>query len=125
MEHAQFIEYKGIKIFVLDFSDCQPSERYDLIEECARQVQSQPKKSVYAVTVATGSHFDAAFVDKLKLLAKGNEPHVIKSAVVGLSGLQQIAMMIISSFSGKTFEQFDSVEKAKEFFVADSLGRKG
>jgi hypothetical protein len=119
MERAQFIEHKGKKIFVLDFSNCQPSDMHPLIDECARQVRTQPKKSVYTITIASGAKFDYEVVDKLKLLTRDNEPHVIKSAVVGMSGLQQVVLMIVSSFSSRNFDLFDSADKAKAFFAAD------
>ena len=119
MEKARFIEHKGKKIFILDFSNCQPSDMSPLIDECARQVRSQPKKSVYTMTIAAGAKFDYDVVDKLKLLTKDNEPHVIKSAVVGMSGLQQVVLMIVSSFSNRSFELFDNSDKAMAFFAAD------
>lgn len=119
MERARFIEHKEKKIFVLDFSNCQPAEMPALIDECARQVQSQPDKSVYTITITTGAKYDFDTVDKLKRLTKENEPHVIKSAVVGASGMQQVLLMLVSNFSNRTFEMFDSVEKAKEFFASD------
>jgi len=123
MEKPQFIEHRGIKYYVLDLCDRQTSERNSLIEECGRQVQSQPEKSVYVITNVTGVKFDSDFINMLKYLAKNNEPHVIKSAVVGLGGLQRVAMMIISSFSNRTFHEFERVEKAVDFFVADSLSK--
>lgn len=119
MEKARFIEHKGKKIFLLDLSNCQPSEMHPLIEECGRQVRSQPKKSIYTITVATDGKFDFDVVDRLKLLTKENEPYVIKSAVVGMTGLQQVVLMIVSSFSNRFFELFETVEKAKEFFAVD------
>jgi hypothetical protein len=119
MERAQFVEYKGKKIFVLDFTDCQSSEMPAFIDECAHQVQAQPKKSVYTITISTGAKFDSDVVGKLKLLTRDNEPHVIKSAVVGTSGMQQVLLMIVSNFSNRKFELFDSVEQAKEFIAAD------
>jgi hypothetical protein len=121
MDKPQFIEYKGIKYYLLDFCNSQPAERNALIEECGRQVQSQREKSVYVVTKVTGVTFDSELINFLKQLAKNNEPYVIKSAVIGLRGMQKVAMMIISSFSNRTFHEFDSVDKAVEFFVADSL----
>ena len=120
MEKAKFIEHKGKKIFLLDFSGCQPAEMLPYIEECAHQVRSQPKKSVYTITIAGGgAKFDASVVDKLKQLTKDNEPYVIKSAVVGATGMQQVVLMIVSNFSSRKFELFDDVEKAKAFFAAD------
>lgn len=117
MDNGRIIEYKGIKYFVLDFTGCQPAERKNIIEECGRQVQSQPQKSVYIITNVTAVSFDTDFINMLKQLAKNNEPHVIRGAVVGLRGLQQIAMMIISAFSSRTFEQFESVEEALNSFT--------
>jgi hypothetical protein len=119
-ERARFIEHKGKKIFVLDFSNCQPSEMLALVDECARQVRSQPKKSIYTVTIATGAKFDFDVVNKLKQLTSENEPYVIKSAVVGMTGMQQVVLMIVSNFSNRKFELFDSVEKAKEFFASET-----
>lgn len=119
MERARFVDYKGKKIFMLDFTDCQSSEMPVYIDECARQVRSQPKKSVYTITIGTGAKFDFDVVDKLKLLTRDNEPYVIKSAVVGTSGMQQVLLMIVSNFSKRKFELFDSVEQAKEFIAAD------
>ena len=118
MNATGLVEYKGKKIFVLDFSNCLPPEIPPLIDNCARQIRSQPKKSIYTIVNATGTKFDSTVVDKLKQLTKENEPFVIKSAVVGLSGMQQVVLMIVSSFSNRTFEQFDTVEKAKEFFAS-------
>ncbi len=84
-----------------------------------RQVQAQAKKSIYTVTIATGGKFDAAVVDKLKKLTRENEPHVIKSAVVGTTGMQQVALMLVSSFSNRKFEMFDDLAQAKKFIAAD------
>ena len=120
MERAYFIEHKGKKIFILDFSDCQPPEMLSIIDECARQVQAQPKKSIYTVTIATGGKFDFDVVDKLKKLTTDNEPYVIKSAVVGTTGMQQVVLMIVSNFSNRKFELFDDLESAKKFIAADN-----
>ena len=119
MERAQFIEYKGKKIFVLDFCNCKPTEMQPIINECALQVRSQPKKSVYTITIATGAKYDLDVVEKLKQLTREHEPYVIKSAVVGASGMQQVLLMIVSNFSNRKFEMFDDMEKAKEFFASD------
>lgn len=119
MSEARFIEYKGKKIFLLDLGNCPAAEVLPLIDECARQVQSQPQKSIYTIVQVAGASFDLTVVDKLKQLTKGNGPFVIKSAVVGMTGMQQVLLMIVSSFSNRKFELFDSVEKAKEFIALD------
>lgn len=92
-----------------------------VIDECARKVRSQPKKSVYTITIVTGAKFDVNVVEKLKELTKENEPFVIKSAVVGMSGLQELVLMMVSTFSKRKFELFDSVDAAKKFFASDKV----
>jgi hypothetical protein len=119
MERAHFIEHMGKRIFILDFTNCQPAEMLPLIDECARQVQAQPEKSIYTVTIATGGKFDFDVVNKLKQLTTENAPHVIKSAVVGTTGMQQVALMLVANFSNRAFEMFDDLALAKKFIAAD------
>jgi hypothetical protein len=119
MERAQFIKHKGKKIFVLDCSNCLPSEVIPLIDECAHEVRTQPEKSVLTLTIATGSRFDLETTNKLKNLTRDNEPYVIKSAIVGISGLQEVVLMTVAKFSRREFHIFDDIEKAKDFLVVD------
>jgi hypothetical protein len=119
LERARFIDHKGKKIFLLDCSNCLPSDINPLIEECGRQVQSQPQKSVLTLTIAGGGRFDLETINKLKNLTRDNEPYVKKSAVVGISGLQEVVLMTVSRFSNRKFHLFKDSESAKDFLVSD------
>lgn len=119
MERSRFIIHKGKQIYQLDCSTCQPEDYLPIIEECARIVQSQPKKTVRTLTIAGGGCFDKATIDGLMILTKENEPYVVKSAVVGVSGLQKVALQTVASFSKREFRTFDDLEEAKDYLVSD------
>ena len=115
MERSRFIDHKGKRIYMLDCSGCSTAEISQIIDECARVVQSQPPKSVLTMTIAGGGKFDNEIVSKLKNLTKGNEPYVKKAAVVGMSGLYKVVLIAVSMFSNREFHLFDTVEEAKDF----------
>lgn len=119
MERARFIQHKGKEIFMLDCSDCKPADIHAIIDECARQVQARPPKSVRTMTIAGGGRFDNDVIGRLKELTKGNEPYVEKAALVGITGLYKVVVLAVAAFSRREFHLFDTVEEAKEYLAAD------
>lgn len=118
MERSKFIQHKGTQIYLLDCSHCQPEDYKAIIVECARNVQSQPKKSVLTLTIAGGGTFDKETISELMILTRDNEPYVRKSAIVGVSGLQKIVLNTVSAFSKREFKLFDDLEAAKDYLAA-------
>ncbi|NVN98571.1 MAG: hypothetical protein HXX17_04535 [Geobacteraceae bacterium] len=119
MERSQFIVHKGKEIYQLDCRTCQPEDYLPIINECAKIVQARPKKSVRTLTIAGGGRFDKETISGLMHLTRDNEPYVIKSAVVGISGLQKIALQTVAAFSKREFRLFDDLEQAKDYLVTD------
>lgn len=117
MGECNFVNHRGKQILVLDCSKCQPGDYDPIIKECAMLVQAQPMKSVRTVTVAGDGRFDTDTLKKLQELTKDNEPFVVASAVVGLTGLQRIVLNAVSAFSGRTFHQFDTLDQALDFLA--------
>lgn len=119
MERSKFIVHNGKQIYKLDCSTCQPEDYMPIIEECARTVQSQPKKSVLTMTIAGGGRFDKETISQLMVLTRDNEPYVRKSAVVGVSGLQKVVLQTVAAFSKREFKLFDDQEQAKDYLVSE------
>jgi len=117
MEKARFVQHRGKEIFILDCSNCKPAEVHEIIDECARQVRCRPAKSVRTLTIAGGGKFDNETISKLKELTKGNEPHVYKAALVGITGLYKVVVTAISMFSKREFHMFDTTEEALDFLA--------
>ncbi len=119
MERSKFIQHKGRELYVLDCSDCKPDDIVGIIDECARQVQVRPIKSVRTLTIAGGGKFDNNVLQKLKTLTQDNAPYVDRAAVVGITGLYKVVMNTIKHFSKREFHLFDSVDEAKDFLAVD------
>lgn len=119
MTRSRFIQHKGREIYMLDCSGCEPHEIVDIIDECARQVQSRPEQSVRTLTIAGGGKFDNSVINRLKELTQGNAPYVEKAAVVGITGLYKVIMNAVKMFSKREFHLFDDLEEAKDFLAAE------
>lgn len=119
MEHAQFIQHRGKEVFILDFTNKKPAEALLLIDECARQVRSQPEGSVLTLTMVSGGTFSQDVLSALKELTKGNAPFVQTAALVGVTGLYKVALQAVSLFSKRQFFMFDCRNEALDFLVTN------
>ncbi len=87
MERARFVTHKGKQIFKMDCKNASLEEMNQVIEECIRQVDNHPEKSVLTLTIAGGSSFGGETISRLKDLARDNTPFVKAGAIVGVTGL--------------------------------------
>jgi len=119
-QRIRFIEHAGRPLLLMDFSDLwRVDEKAAAIEEARRFVGSQPtgRRLLVLVNVAD-SAFDDRILTKLKELAVHDEPWVLASAVVGMRPMQKVVHQIVATFSGRKLAAFDSLEKAKDWLVA-------
>jgi len=122
MERAQFVEHNSKRIFRMDCRNASLEEMNAVIEECIRQVRTQPEKSVLTLTIAGGSAFSGETIAKLKELARDNAPYVKAGAIVGVTGLYKVVFNAVAMFSKRRFYLFDTPEEAMDFladFTAD------
>jgi len=118
MDRTKFIEHKDKQILLVDFSGIKPGEEFnEAVEESKKIIHSQPEKSVLALFDATDGHFDQEVINKLKEFAASNTPYIKTSALVGVTGLLNIALMTISKFAGRDFKTFSTREEALEWLV--------
>jgi hypothetical protein len=117
MNRARFVEHKGKQIFTMDCTDASLEEINEVIEECIRQVRSQPEKSVLTLIVSGGSDFSGETISRLKALARDNAPYVKASAIVGVKGLYKVVFNAVAMFSKRSFNLFDSVDEAMDFLA--------
>jgi len=119
MERVTFIEHKGKKILLEDFSGITPGEEfYEALEQARKTIHSQPENSVLALFDATDGYFDQDVMNKMKEFTTSNKPYMKAVAVVGITGLLKIALMTVSKFSGRDFKTFNTREAALEWLVA-------
>ncbi len=119
MENSCFKIINGKEIYVLNFDYDRIEEAEALIAECAKKIRSRPESSVLTLTIVCKGKFDAALVDKLKDLTKGNAPYVRRAAVVGVTGLYKVVITAISIFSKREFKLFDHQEDAVRYLTIE------
>ena len=119
MERVTYIEFGGKNILIEDFSGLRPGGEFrTIIEAAAVIIRSQPPKSVLALVDVSDSTFNAESIQVLKTYTTENAPFVQAVAVVGVEGLQRLALLAVSKFSGRTFVTFKDRPSALDWLIA-------
>lgn len=118
MKRAEHVVHKSKRIFIMDCTNASLQEMNTVIDDCIRQVRSQPEKSVLTLTIAGNTAFSGETIAKLKELARDNTPYVKAGAVVGITGLYKVVFNAVAMFSKRRFYLFDTAEEALDFLAA-------
>ena len=88
------------------------------LKKSSEVIMRQPKKTVLDLMIVTGAKYNNEVINTIKKNSIDEEPHIIKSAVVGIEGLKKIAFNAIIKFSGRDDTRaFNTIEEAKEWLV--------
>jgi hypothetical protein len=118
MERTRFIEHRGKRILVLDYSDMRdPDEAIAAIEQSKRVAATHPPHSLLVMTVVRNARYNSAVLQALKELASHNEPYVKASAIVGMGGLHRVAYQAVLLFSRRKIPAFDTEQQALDWLV--------
>ncbi|HVG45638.1 MAG TPA: hypothetical protein VM890_12945, partial [Longimicrobium sp.] len=118
MERTRFIEHKGHRILLLDYSRIQQGqEAVAAIKGSMEVVATQPRGSLLVMTVVREARYNSAVLQALKELAAHNAPYVKASAVVGMGGLHRIAYQAVILFSRRKIQTFDTEAQALDWLV--------
>ncbi|HEX5727677.1 MAG TPA: hypothetical protein VFX98_19555 [Longimicrobiaceae bacterium] len=119
MERTRFIEHRGRRILVLDYSGIRDGEEaLREIENSRRVVALQAPGSLLVLTNVKDARYNKDIVQAMKELAAHNAPYVKASAVVGMSGLHRVAYQAIILFSKRRIQVFDTPEEGLDWLVA-------
>jgi len=117
VKRIQVIDYKGKEIIYLDFSDCNVSEVFEIIEIAKKIIRVQPLNSVLTLTNVSGTKYNREVIQAMKEFANDNKPFVKAGAVVGIDGLKRIVYDAITRFSERNLPAFDDNKKAKDWLI--------
>lgn len=119
MERTRFIEHRGKRILLLEYSGITNStEALAEIEKSKRVVRAQPPGSLLVMTVVRGARYNTTVLQAMKDLAAHNAPYVRASAVVGMAGLHRIAYQAVILFSKRNIQTFDQESQALDWLAA-------
>jgi hypothetical protein len=119
MNGASFIEHKGVRIVLLDFSGMQnPEVSLAVIADTRRFVQSLPANgSALTCTDISNTRYDRRIVAAFKEMTTANRPHVKAAVVVNQSAIHRAAISMVALFSGRKIEVRPTREQALDWLV--------
>ncbi|MBV9109381.1 MAG: hypothetical protein JO306_08240 [Gemmatimonadetes bacterium] len=118
MDRIRFIEHRGHRILVLDYSDIRdPAQALAAIEAGRRLVATHPPRSLLLMTIVRGARYNADVLQAMKSLASHNAPFVKASAIVGLSALHRAAYRTVLLFTRRNIPAYDTEQEAMDWLA--------
>ncbi len=118
MSGTKIINYKGINIFYMDFSNAKSREEInEVLTESINYIRYQPKNSVIALTNMTDMFFNNDIRNDFQEFLKGNKSFIKISSVFGMSGLARFLFNSLMKVTGREVRSFENMNDAQEFLV--------
>lgn len=118
VDASGFYTYKGKRVYVLDVNGCKAEQTISRIDKAIPIIRGEADKSVLLLTDLRDLVYSADSLEAAKNFAKGNERVVLKSAMLGITGLKKIAFNTLIRFSGRSnIKIFDVPDDAMEWLV--------
>jgi hypothetical protein len=117
MDRIKFVQHRGVRILQIDYTDCKPKEVIELQKEAIKIITREPEKSVLLVSLVSNAHFDREVSREMKEYVQVNNKYVKASAIVGVTGLQNILINAAIDSAGRPITTFEDPEKAKDWLV--------
>jgi hypothetical protein len=117
LDTIKFIEHKGKKILLIDFSQKTAEEVLELIPDVKNIVIKQPLNSLLTLIDVSNTHYNTTVIQTLKELTRANKPYVKASAVVGITAMLKIILQTVTRFSGRKFFTADNLVQGKDWLV--------
>lgn len=117
MQRVRIEEQAGKRRIVVDGTDVPADEYADVLRAGAALVMKEPLGSVRLATVVTRARFGAGAADRIKAYSLSIRPHVMASAVVGLSTLQRVLFVTLKPFMHGTVREFATLAEARAWLA--------
>ena len=115
----RFIEHKGKRILLVDFTNANAHDMLLLLEELRETVAQEPRGSLITFSDWTGATVDHAVAMKVKEVLTLDRPFVKKTAWVGTESIPHAFMENFHTFSQREIVTFKTREEAMDWLVAE------
>lgn len=118
MERTRFIEHRGTRILLLDYTGLTPQTALPAIAESRALIASLPQDgSLLTCTDVTGATYDQRVIDALKELSTHNRPFVRAAAVVVESGLKRALLSLVALFARRKLHAVATRDEALDWLA--------
>jgi hypothetical protein len=122
MDRVRFIEHKGKRIVLLDFSGMvDPVEGMQVITEATRFIGAQPVGGgTLTLTDVTKTRYTREIIEAFKEMTVKNRPIVKAAAIVSDSALHRAAIAMVALFSRRKLQVCDSRAQALDWLATQA-----
>ena len=117
MERIEFITHRGQRILLADMSDCPAAEVAALSDRVPDFVTAEPLHSVLLLVDFSRAEFSRETVERIKIAAARDQPHLKRSAYVLTENLPKALFDSIRTFSRREIPIFRTREEALDFLA--------
>jgi len=118
MDRVRFITHREQQILLVDCTDCLPDELALISDRVPEIVTQEPLGSVLLLADFSRAQFTRESVERLKIAAVFDRPHLKRSAWVLTENLPKALFDSIRSFSGRRIPIFAAREEAMDYLVS-------
>lgn len=118
-ERIRFITHKGQRILLIDLSHCSADEVTAGARLAPSYTTPEPRGSLLLLADFTGAKFDKATLTALKESTAYTQPHLKRSAWIGVKALPKVFYENIKNFSRRTLPTFNTRDEALEYLVTE------
>lgn len=120
MERIQVITHQGQRILLLDFTDCPADEIARVADQVPQAVEHEASGSVLLLADFSHAHLSRESIERIKIAAVYNRPHLKRSAWVLTGNLPKPAHDVVEKFSTRDIPIFGTREQALDYLVKAS-----
>lgn len=120
MGRVQIEVHNGQRVITIDCRNCKPAELIDIFDEVQELVTAQPPKSLHTLTDYTGAEFDRETLERMKLVAAMDRPHIIRAALIGVDTLPEQYHKAMQNFSARQFATFKTRDEALAYLTGEA-----
>ena len=118
-DRIYFVEHKGKKVLMLDFSHATAQQMQLLLEHVRITVAQHARESLVTLADYTGAEIDHAVSTKIKEVLTLDRPFVKKTAWIGTESIGRAFLENFHNFSQRDILIFQTREEAMDWLVAD------
>lgn len=116
---VKYIQHKGKTILYVDYSNQIGEQGIVTLNEQAKVMSTWTEKGLVLDNFANSKASSEFMAHAKKLGKEVFAPKALKTAAIGLTGLQMILVQAYNTFSKDKLVPFNSEEEAKEWLVKD------
>ena len=118
MDRIQFVTHRGQRVLLLDFTNCNAKEVAELSDRVPPVVTQEPAGSVLLLADFTGAEFTREAIERIKVAAALDKPHIKRDAWVLAENLPKALYESVRTFSTREFPVFSTRDSALDYLTS-------